>query len=64
MLAHLEASKPLNRKNDGNCAPDGSFWAGTLDRDGRPGAGTLYCLAPDPNVSVLPTGLTTSNALG
>jgi sugar lactone lactonase YvrE len=64
MLVHLEADKPHNRMNDGKCAPDGSFWAGTMDRDERPGAGTLYRLAPDLQVSALLTGLTVSNGLG
>ncbi|MGO9583150.1 MAG: SMP-30/gluconolactonase/LRE family protein [Acidimicrobiales bacterium] len=64
MLVHLETDKPGNRMNDGKCAPDGSFWAGTMDRDGRPGAGTLYRLAPDLQVSVLLTDLTVSNGLG
>ena len=64
MLVQLEADKPHNRMNDGKCAPDGSFWAGTMDRDARPGAGTLYRLAPDLQVSVLFTGLTVSNGLG
>ncbi len=64
MLVDLEADKPHNRMNDGKCAPDGSFWAGTMDRDGRPGAGTLYRLAPDLALSVLLTDLTVSNGLG
>ena len=57
MLVQLEADKPHNRMNDGKCAPDGSFWAGTMDRDERAGAGTLYRLAPDLEVSVLLLGL-------
>lgn len=64
MLVELEADKPHNRMNDGKCAPDGSFWAGTMDRDGRAGAGTLYRLAPDLQVSVLLSGLAVSNGLG
>ncbi|MGA3214679.1 MAG: SMP-30/gluconolactonase/LRE family protein [Acidimicrobiales bacterium] len=63
-LVHLETDMPHNRMNDGKCAPDGSFWAGTMDRDGSPGAGTLYRLGPDLQVSVLLTGLTVSNGLG
>lgn len=30
------------RFNDGKVAPDGSLWVGTMDRDGKSGAGTLY----------------------
>ena len=64
MLATLEADRPANRMNDGKVAPDGSFWAGTMDRSAEPGAGSLYRLAPDLSVSVVLTGLTVSNGIG
>jgi len=64
LLATLEADLPANRMNDGKCAPDGSFWAGTMDRSSRPRAGSLYRLAPDLSVSVVLTGLTVSNGIG
>jgi sugar lactone lactonase YvrE len=64
MLVRLEQDKPNNRMNDGKCAPDGSFWAGTMDRDALPGAGCLYRLAPDLDVSVVLKDLTVSNGLG
>ncbi|HEX4092122.1 MAG TPA: SMP-30/gluconolactonase/LRE family protein [Trebonia sp.] len=64
LLARLEADRPANRMNDGKIAPDGSFWAGTMDRSAEPGAGSLYRLAPDLSVSVVLTGLTVSNGLG
>jgi sugar lactone lactonase YvrE len=64
MLATLEADRPANRMNDGKVAPDGSFWAGTMDRSAEPGAGSLYRLAPDLSVSPVLTGLTVSNGIG
>lgn len=64
MLATLEADRPANRMNDGKVAPDGSFWAGTMDRSAEPGAGSLYRLAPDLSVSVVLSGLTVSNGIG
>lgn len=64
LLARLEADRPANRMNDGKVAPDGSFWAGTMDRSAEPGAGSLYRLAPDLSVGVVLTGLTVSNGLG
>jgi sugar lactone lactonase YvrE len=64
MLATLESDRPANRMNDGKVAPDGSFWAGTMDRSAKPGAGSLYRLAPDLSVGVVLSGLTVSNGLG
>jgi sugar lactone lactonase YvrE len=64
MLATLESDRPANRMNDGKVAPDGSFWAGTMDRSAGPGAGSLYRLAPDLSISVVLSGLTVSNGLG
>jgi sugar lactone lactonase YvrE len=64
LLATLEADRPANRMNDGKVAPDGSFWAGTMDRSAEPGAGSLYRLAADLSLSVVLTGLTVSNGIG
>jgi len=53
------------RMNDGKCAPDGSFWAGTMAEDHRRGAGSLYRLAPGwAEVEVVMGDLTISNGLG
>lgn len=60
----VEQDQPGNRMNDGKCAPDGSFWAGTMARDNTPDAGTLYRLDPDRTVRPLLSGLTVSNGLG
>lgn len=53
-----------NRMNDGKCAPDGSFWAGSMARDNAAGAGTLYRLDPDHSVSTMLGDLTVSNGIG
>src|SRR5258708_28167469 len=51
------------RMNDGKCAPDGAFWAGSMAWDMTPAAGTLYRL--DTQLAVRParTGVTISNGL-
>jgi len=52
------------RFNDGACDPSGRFWAGTVARDRRPGAGALYRLDPDGQITVVLDGVTESNGLG
>ncbi len=52
------------RFNDGACDPAGRFWAGTVTRHVRPGAGALYRLDPDGTVTVALDGVTESNGLG
>lgn len=61
MLADL--SVPGVRMNDGKCAPDGAFWAGTMAYDETPGAGTLYRLDPGGEVRVALAGVTISNGM-
>jgi sugar lactone lactonase YvrE len=51
------------RFNDGACDPAGRFWAGTVTRHVRPGAGALYRLDPDGTVTVALDGVTESNGL-
>ena len=63
MLAAVEADRPQNRMNDGNCDGAGRFWAGTMALDERPGAGALYRLDPDLTVHTMLTGVTISNGL-
>ena len=55
---------PANRMNDGACDRAGRFFAGTMARDETPGAGTLYRLDPDHEVTPLITGLGISNGIG
>lgn len=42
-----EADKPDNRFNDGKCAPDGRFFAGTISLVKKTGDAKLYRLDPD-----------------
>lgn len=51
------------RMNEGGCDPDGRFYCGSMAYDKRPGAGTLYRLAPDGSVTVMLTGVSVSNGL-
>jgi sugar lactone lactonase YvrE len=51
------------RMNDGGTAPDGAFYCGSMAYDQRPGAGSLYRLAPDGSVTLAQTGVTVSNGL-
>lgn len=64
VLAVATAGGPGLRMNDGKCAPDGAFWAGTMADDLTHGAGSLYRLAVDGSLSVRLRGVTISNGLG
>jgi sugar lactone lactonase YvrE len=52
------------RMNEGGTAPDGSFYCGSMAYDQRPGAASLYRLAPDGAVTVSLSDVTISNGLG
>ncbi|KIF66580.1 gluconolactonase [Streptomyces sp. AcH 505] len=54
---------PAIRLNEGGCDPQGNFYCGTMAYDETPGAGTLYRLRPDGDVSTVLTGVTISNGL-
>lgn len=58
-----EAHLPHNRFNDGKCDPQGRFWAGTMSYQAEPGAGSVYCLAPDFTVTKKIQQVTISNGL-
>jgi sugar lactone lactonase YvrE len=62
-LAAVEADVPGNRMNDGACDPAGRFWAGTMALDEQPGAGSLYRIDPDGQVTLMVPGVTISNGL-
>jgi sugar lactone lactonase YvrE len=62
-IAELPGQPPATRTNDGACDPWGSFWVGTLAHDERPGAGSLYRLAPDRVVTQVLDGLGVSNGI-
>jgi sugar lactone lactonase YvrE len=51
------------RMNEGGCDPDGRFYCGSMAYDQRPGAGSLYRLDPDLQVTVVLEGASISNGL-
>lgn len=53
-----------NRFNDGKCDPAGRFFAGTMDRNGKKGAGSLYSIDSNLTVRQLLDNLTVSNGIG
>jgi sugar lactone lactonase YvrE len=63
-LAQPEAGRPEVRMNDGNCDPQGRFWAGTMAYAETPGAGRLYRLELDGRCTLVLDGLTISNGIG
>ena len=64
MLAPVEAGAEGNRMNDGACDRAGRFFAGTMAEDESPGAGTLYRLGPDHEVTPVLHGVSVSNGIG
>lgn len=63
-IAHPEPDVPSNRLNDGKVAPDGSFWAGTMDdRSDKEPVGALYRLSPAGEVRRMAHGFKVSNGL-
>jgi sugar lactone lactonase YvrE len=52
------------RFNVGACDPAGRFWAGTVARDRRPGAGALYRLEASGAITQMRAGVTESNGIG
>jgi sugar lactone lactonase YvrE len=63
-LAAAEPDVPGNRMNDGACDRAGRFFAGTMAADESPGAGALYLLATDHQVTRLVAGVGISNGIG
>jgi sugar lactone lactonase YvrE len=63
-LAAVEPDLAGNRMNDGACDQAGRFYAGTTADDERPGAGTLYRLDPDHQVTTVLAGVSISNGIG
>jgi sugar lactone lactonase YvrE len=51
------------RMNEGGCDPDGRFYCGSMAYDQRPGAGSVYRLDPNGEVTVVLDGVTISNGL-
>lgn len=63
LIVDLESEKENNRFNDGKCDPSGRLWAGTMDKDGMPGQGSLYRLNPDSSVARVLQNISISNGL-
>ncbi|HRE50565.1 MAG TPA: SMP-30/gluconolactonase/LRE family protein [Flavitalea sp.] len=63
LLKQVEADLPDNRFNDGKCDPTGRFWAGTMSVKGTAGAGKLYMLEHDNQVSVRIDNVSCSNGM-
>ncbi len=59
----VEAEREDMRMNDGKCDRAGRFWAGTMALDERPGAGSLYRLGRDLEVTRMLDGLGLPNGL-
>ncbi len=64
VVASVEGDRPDNRFNDCKCDPQGRLWAGTMSREVTEGAGTLYRLTADGELTVAIPGVTISNGLG
>jgi len=63
-LVHPEPELATNRLNDGKVAPDGSFWAGTMDdRADKQPVASLYRLDADHRCRRMATGFKVSNGL-
>lgn len=63
-LGHPEPQTTTNRLNDGKVAPDGAFWAGTMDdRPQKEPVGALYRLGADRRIERKVGGVKVSNGL-
>ena len=62
-LRKIEQDNPGTRLNDGRADRQGRFWAGAMVEYGEQGAGALYCLDHQLNVSSPLSGLSISNGL-
>ena len=62
-IADPERQIPANRFNDGKCDPAGRFWAGTMEFNGAPDQGALYCLDVDHSVSKKVEPVSISNGI-
>lgn len=60
-LCDPEREKPGNRFNDGTLAPDGSFWAGTMDDAEQDDSGTWWRFVDGEPARVIDTGYRVTN---
>ena len=62
-IADPEPNKPDNRFNDGKCAPDGRFFAGSISLTKKTGNARLYRLDPDLSLHEAFGPVTNSNGI-
>lgn len=62
-IADPEPDMPDNRFNDGKCAPDGRFFAGTISLVKKTGSAKLYRLDPDLTLHEAFSPVTNSNGI-
>ena len=62
-LSKIEQNNMGTRLNDGRADRQGRFWAGSMVESGEQGAGALYCLDHQLQVSSQMSGLSISNSL-
>jgi sugar lactone lactonase YvrE len=63
-LAPIEADDQRTRMNDAKCDGLGRLWVGSMDRDERPVAGSLYRVDPGGSVERVLGEVTVSNGIG
>jgi sugar lactone lactonase YvrE len=64
LLASPEADLPDNRFNDGECDPQGRFWAASMDDRGKVPSGQLWRLSSDGRIERKAGGFIVGNGLG
>jgi sugar lactone lactonase YvrE len=62
-FALLEDDDPSTRMNDACCDRAGRLWVGSIAKDDRPGAGSLYRVDPDGSVTRVLCDLSISNGI-
>jgi sugar lactone lactonase YvrE len=62
-LIEIEKDIPDNRTNDGAIDRAGRLWLGTMNRQFKEGAGSLYCIGNDLSLTKKVEGLTIPNGL-
>jgi sugar lactone lactonase YvrE len=62
-VAPIEPDDPSTRTNDATCDRAGRLWVGSMARDARPGAGSLYRVDPDGSVTRVLVDLAISNGI-
>lgn len=64
LAAKPDVLEEENRFNDAKCDPQGRFWAGTMNMNGKNHQGELFCFHQDGTLEKVLTGVSISNGLG